>query len=365
MKWRFHLTRIAGIDIYVHATFFLLLAFLLVAAYAGPDGDWGAVVGRFIFVVLLFAIVVMHEYGHVLAARRYGIGTRDIVLYPIGGVASLERMPDKPHQELIVALAGPAVNVVLAAILFVINYFVGTTTFPDIMPWEATALEQLMLVNIWLFAFNMLPAYPMDGGRALRALLAMVMPPNRATAWAATIGQGMAVLFVIAGAYFNIFLSIIGVFVWIGAAQESAAARVRAALQGVRIRQAMITHFETLEADDSLGTAIDHILAGFQQDFPVLEGGRIVGVLTRADLFHALAEQSREARVREVMQTDFRTTTPDEPLNHALPRFDGCDCPTMPVLDEHGHIVGLLTMENLGEFVAIRGALDQNPRRKR
>lgn len=358
MKWRLHITRIAGIDIYVHVTFFVLLAFLLMAAYA-QDGTLGAVVGRFVLVVLLFAIVVMHEYGHVLAARRYGIGTRDIVLYPIGGVAMLERMPDKPHQELIVALAGPAVNVVLAVLLYIVNRLLGYSTFPEAMAWEAQTLVQLMWVNILLVAFNMLPAYPMDGGRALRALLAMVIDPVRATVWAATIGQVMAIVFVVAGAYFNIFLSIIGVFVWIGAAQETAAARIRASLQGVRMRQAMITHFETLDANDTLGLAIDHIIAGFQQDFPVLKEGVLAGVLTRGDLLKALAEHGRDARVSEVMKTHFPTSSPDEPLNHALPRFEGCDCPSMPVLDEHGRVVGLLTMDNLGEFIAIRGSLGQ------
>lgn len=360
MKWRFHLTRIAGIDIYVHVTFLVLLAFLLVAAY-GTEGGWSGVVSRFAFVVLLFGIVVMHEFGHILAARRYGIDTRDIVLYPIGGVAALERMPDKPSQELVVALAGPAVNVVLAALLFVVNYFIGNSTLPEALPWETTTLVQLMWINVILVAFNMLPAYPMDGGRALRALLAMVLPPVRATTYAAFIGQIMAIVFVIAGAYFNILLSVIGVFVWIGAAQESATARLRASLQGVRMRQAMITEFETLDAHDSLGTAIDHIIAGFQQDFPVLENGRLVGVLARSDLFKALAERGRDAAVREVMIDDFRTSTPDEDLERALVRFDSCECPSMPVLDEHGQLVGLMTMENLGEFITIRGALEQAP----
>jgi Zn-dependent protease/predicted transcriptional regulator len=358
MKWRFHFTRIAGIDIYVHVTFFVLLAFLLVAAYA-EQGTWSAVIERFAFVVLLFSIVVMHEYGHVLAARRYGISTRDIVLYPIGGVATLERMPDRPYQELIVALAGPAVNVVLAILLYGINTLIGNSPIPEVLPWETATLVQLMWINILLVAFNMLPAYPMDGGRALRALLAMVMNPTRATVWAATIGQMMAIVFVIAGAYYNIFLSIIGVFVWLGAAQETAAARVRASLQGVRMRQAMIMHFETLNASDTLGTAIDHIIAGFQQDFPVLDDGKIVGVLTRRDLFNAVAKKGRDAVVRDFMHTDFRTSTPDEPLDHALPRFEGCDCPSMPVMDEFGRVVGLMTMENLGEFITIRSALAQ------
>src|SRR5208337_2564787 len=288
MGWSWRIGRIAGIDVYVHPTFLLLVAWVAMTHFLA-HGDWTEALSGVIFILALFGIVVLHELGHALTARHYGIRTRDITLLPIGGVARLERMPEDPWQELVVALAGPAVNVVLAAgIYFALALGRGVESLDESVRVGGGLLDQLFWVNVSLVAFNVLPAFPMDGGRVLRALLAMRLDYVRATQVAASIGQGMAVLFAFLGLFFNPFLIFIGLFVWLGAAQEARMVQMRSALAGIPVRRAMITEFRTLRPDDTLDQAVEHIRSGFQQDFPVVEDGRLVGVLTRSDLTTAL-----------------------------------------------------------------------------
>lgn len=355
MRWRIKIIQVAGIDIFIHVTFLLLVGWFAFATYFETQ-DPMRVLQTVLILVTLFGIIVLHELGHALTARRYGIRTQDIVLYPIGGVARLDRMPDDPKQELLVALAGPAVNVVIAVLLFAILYPLRGLERMQELDLESSVLLWLMWINVILVVFNMLPAFPMDGGRVFRALLAMIMPYTQATSIAAAVGQAMAILFVFLGLYINPFLILIAIVVWMGAADESASVRMRGALTGVPISHAMITHFETIEADDTLGKAVDLIIAGFQQDFPVLDRGELVGVLTRNDLFKALGKEGREGIVRDVMSTDFRTADPRESLDRVLMRLEECNCYSMPVL-ENGEVVGIVTMDNLGEFLTVRSAL--------
>jgi Zn-dependent protease len=214
MKWSFKLTRIAGTDVNIHLTFFLLLAWI-----GHTSGATGV-----LFVVLLFGCVLLHEFGHVFAARAFGVRTPDITLYPIGGVARLERMPKKPFQELMVALAGPAVNVVIALFLFGLigaGTVMGALTNPS-----GSFLVQLAVVNVWLVIFNLIPAFPMDGGRVLRSVLAMRMNRSRATDIAAQVGKVFAVGFGVLGLFYNPMLIFIAIFVYFGATQEAIAARM-------------------------------------------------------------------------------------------------------------------------------------------
>lgn len=358
MKWSFKITQAAGIDVYVHITFFLLLAYFGLAGYMNPvEGVSPAALAfkNIVFVLIVFFIVVLHELGHALAARRYGIQTRDITLYPIGGVARLERMPSDPWQELVVALAGPAVNVVLAAVLFTLLYATGelgaTTDF--------LSLNGLLGVNIVLVIFNLIPAFPMDGGRVLRALLAMSMDYVRATRIAATIGQMMAVLFVfvvVTGIFNNPLLLFVALVVWLGAGEEANSVQTRSTLRGVPVMHGMIREFAALAPGDPLERAVEHIIAGWQTDFPVVENGAVVGILTRADLMTALASKGEWGRVSEAMVTDFKVVEATEMLDRAFERFQECACRTLPVLHQ-GNLVGLLTVENVGELIAIQNAL--------
>ncbi len=226
MGWSWRIGRIAGIDVYVHFTFLLLLAWVGIEHYLA-HGDIGEAMGGLAFILALFGIVVLHELGHALTARRFGIRTRDIILLPIGGVARLERMPDDPRQELLVALAGPAVNVVLAAVIYVVLSFgQGLSPVGEAMRVGGGFLEQLFWVNVSLALFNLLPAFPMDGGRVLRALLSLRMERVRATEVAARIGQGLALLLAFLGLFSNPMLVFIGLFVWLGASEESSMVQV-------------------------------------------------------------------------------------------------------------------------------------------
>jgi Zn-dependent protease/predicted transcriptional regulator len=354
--WSIKLGRLLGIDVYVHFTFLLLLGFIGVS-YWLAERNPAATANGMLFFLALFGCVLLHEFGHALMARRYGIQTRDITLLPIGGLARLERMPDKPMQEFWVALAGPAVNVVIAVALAA--WLSLTSSWQPLSSLSATSgnlLERLLVANIFLVLFNLLPAFPMDGGRVLRSLLAMRLPYARATSIAAAIGKGMAVVFGFVGLFINPMLLLIALFVWIGASQEASAVEMKSSFQGVRVREAMLTDFRTLWPLDTLATATRLVLAGSQQDFPVVERGRIVGLLLHADLFRALQERGDDATVASVMVTDFDTVSPGEGLDAALARVRPEKSRTLPVIND-GVLVGLLTAENVGELFMIRAAL--------
>jgi Zn-dependent protease len=356
MKWSWKIGQFAGIGVYMHATFLLLVGWVAVSHWVEAR-SLEAVLSGVGFILALFACVVAHEYGHALTARYYGIRTKDITLLPIGGVARLERMPDDPRQELWVALAGPAVNVAIAAVLFA--WLVATDTFSPLAELSVAGgsfLERLMVVNAGLVLFNLLPAFPMDGGRVMRALLATRMEYTRATQLAANVGQGMALLFGFLGLIGNPFLLFIAFFVWIGAAQEASMVQMKSALGGIPVGRAMLTDFQSLAPSDSLGRAVELILAGSQQDFPVIESARVVGVLTRGDLLTALAQRGQGVAVREVMQREFQMVDSGDMLESAMQRLQECACHTLPV-QHAGRVVGLLTMDNVGEFVAIQAAL--------
>jgi Zn-dependent protease len=356
MSWSWRIGRIAGIDVYIHFTFFLLLAWVG-GAYYLESGQIAQAIAGVAFILALFGVVVLHELGHALTARRYGIATRDITLLPIGGVARLERMPDEPSQELVVALAGPAVNVVIAALIYAILALgAEVRSVNEAVRIGGDFLSQLFWVNVALVVFNLLPAFPMDGGRVLRALLAMRLEYVRATQVAAAIGQAMAILFVLVGLFLNPFLVFIGLFVWLGASQEASFVQMRHALAGIPVMRAMVTDFQTLRPDDRLSQAVDYVLAGFQQDFPVTENGQLVGVLKHSDLATALAQHGPDVRVSEVMRRDFITTSPRDMLEPAFARLQEGGCHTSPVV-ENGRLIGLLTTENVTEVLMIQEAM--------
>ena len=354
MPWSWKLARIAGIDVYVHATFFMVIGWIALIHW-NESQSVAAVIEGVGFILTLFGCVVLHEFGHALTAARYGIRTRDITLLPIGGMARLERIPDVPLQELWVALAGPAVNVVIAVVLFVWLRASGL--------WEAVEgidvttgafAERVMVANVFLAGFNLLPAFPMDGGRVLRAVLATRMEYTRATQRAAMVGQGMAIVLGFIGLQGNPMLIFIALFVWIGAGQEASVVQMKSALAGIPLRRAMLTDFRTLEPASTLGDAVDLLLTGSQQDFPVVAHGRVEGMLTRSDLVKALPQHGREASVASSMR-ECPTAEASEMLESVLSRLQNRDCHTIPVLD-HGVLIGLVTMDNVGEFLMIHAA---------
>lgn len=387
MKWSWKIATISGIGIYVHGTFLILLAYFAINSLA-HGGRLIDAVALLLLLVVLFSIVVMHELGHAFAARRYGINTQDITLLPIGGVARLERIPEEPKKELVIALAGPAVNVVLAVLCVVGILLIAGTAFAagalrgghhtislylwnfppvrsvaDLPAVASYVLFQMLTVNVMMIAFNLLPAFPMDGGRVLRALLAMKLNYVRATQVAARIGQAMAVVFVLVGLFGihglmspNPFLMFIALFVWIGAQAEATQVETRAVMGGVTAGDAMVTRFQTVTPDNTLTEVSDHIIRGFQQDFPVVTDGHVVGMLTRHELFKAMVQGGQQQRVGDVMHRTFERAEAGEQLGRVFERLQNCACHSLPVLRQ-GQLVGVIDMENVGEFIALRSTI--------
>ncbi len=362
MRWSFEIARIAGTGVKIHLTFLLFLVWIAFR-YAHLGGPWAAAEGV-LFVCLIFLCVLLHEFGHSLAARRYGIGTPEITLLPIGGVARLERMPEKPIEELCVALAGPAVNVVLAVALWVFIWVTGG--FPDPGSIQSGGVDlpvKLLGVNIWLVLFNLIPAFPMDGGRVLRALLAMRTDFTRATQWAGTVGQLIAFGFGFLGLIGNPMLLLIAVFVYFGASSEMNHAQMRSLSRDLRVSSAMVTQFQALGPEATLNDAVELLLTTSQHEFPVLSSsGELAGILMRDDLIVALRQSGPQTLVSEVMRVNVPSVQCTMLFEQAFAFMQESHCQALPVLDNEGHLLGLFTPENVGEMMMVQNALANAPR---
>lgn len=363
MRWSYKVARVAGIDVKIHVTFLLVLAYFGMV-YWQQGGFRGAVVGIG-FTLLLFLCVLLHEFGHAFAARLYGIRTPDITLLPIGGVARLERMPEKPVQELVVAIAGPAVNVLIAAvILLFLATKIRMSDFTEIEQGEGGILESLLVVNVVLVAFNAIPAFPMDGGRVLRALLAMAMDHTLATTIAARVGQGLAVIFAVLSlggsiiqsllpglfndsflAFFsgNPMLLFIAFFVFAGAQQELAYARFRSAGARRRVSDVMYSGYAAIPTATPVSHALAFAKAGDQGVFPVVDQQlRAIGIVSVHSLEKAVAEGFGGHPVDDLALPVARIQV-DMPLTEAMASV----APRVPVVVENssGQIVGLLAVQ--------------------
>lgn len=349
MSWSFSIARVAGIDVRIHATFFLLLA---VFGYIGyGDGGVAAAWTMMAFILLLFGCVLLHEFGHALAARCFGIRTPDITLLPIGGLARLERMPRQPWQELVVALAGPAVNVVIAAGLFLV--LGNITNWGELLRPEATGpkqvLLQLMVVNIWLVVFNLIPAFPMDGGRVLRALLAMRFSYTRATQVATWVGQGLAVVFALYGIINGQFLLLlIAVFVFMGARQENLLAKIHGvAAPDAPISQAMVTEFLRIPADTPLWRAREIATQSLQNIYPVIrEDMHPLGWVQREELLQPPAPGADALSIERLVQPAVILPS-NELFAQALDTMQSRAAGLALVVNASGQLVGLVSLNAL------------------
>ncbi len=356
MKWSIKIGRFVGIDVYMHLTFLLLIGWVALVHWQ-QGRSIGAMVAGVLFILAIFLCVVLHEFGHALMARRYGIATRDIILLPIGGVARLQKIPSQPVQELWVALAGPTVNVIIAVALFV--WLQATASWEPVERLTVTTgpfLERLMAVNMFMIVFNMLPAFPMDGGRVLRAVMATRMAYGRATRTAASIGRGMAVLFGLMGLVYNPMLLFIAIFVWLGATQEERLIRLKSAVGGIPVNEVMVDKYATLAIDDSLQHAADLTMESNQKDFPVVRDGLLEGVLRQTDLLKALSNQGAQATVASVLRTDGPTVETVDMLDAVIAKLSECQCELLPVIRQ-GKLVGVVTAERLGAFMRLREAM--------
>lgn len=357
MKWSLNLGKIAGIKILVHWTFLILLGWIVLSEMR-RGSDLATTLLSLAFVLTLFLCVVLHELGHSITAQRFGVETKMITLLPIGGVASLERIPENPKQELLIAIAGPAVNVVIALVLWVVlpplGNVPGEEFFSRITP--ANFFYLLFFVNLMLVVFNAIPAFPMDGGRVLRALLAFKLGRVRATQIAANLGQLLAIFFVFIGFFYNPFLILIGLFVFFGAYSENLIVQHLEFLRGHAVREGMMTNFVTLAPTETVREAVGKLLKGSEHDFIVALDEQVVGTLTRSQLIQAVRDEQVDKPVSEVMAQEVRTFNVQDKLSEAYTELQKTKAPLLPVL-ENGRLAGVINSDNINEFILIKSAL--------
>lgn len=339
-----------GVPVRFHFTFWLIVIWMIVLTSGGRQ----SVAGAALFIFGLFFSVLLHEAGHALMARRYGIGTQEIVMLPIGGLARLERQP-RAGEEFWVAFAGPLVNFFLGLVLLGAAFWTGGGV--SVRHWleaaDANIVSRLAVANLVLALFNLLPAFPMDGGRVLRSLLAERRPYEEATRITARIGTGVAALLALVGLLqANFLLLFVALFIYIGAMQESMAATAQALMQGAKVRDAMVTDFRTLSHGDTIRDAAELLLATSQQDFPVLAGPRVTGLLSRSHLLRALAAEGPDGYVASAMDRDFPRLDPESDLAEAAGALGGgVNC---ALVFEGDQLVGMLTAENLSEYLVLK-----------
>ena len=358
MGWSVTIGSIAGTAVRIHITFLLFLIWIFGAAYASGGG--AAAWSSLIFILLVFLCVLAHEFGHIFTARAFGVVTPDVVLLPIGGVARLERIPEKPLEEFLIAIAGPLVNVVIAAVLLTIGG-ADVTSSAAVAALDNTTVpivDKLAVVNIFLALFNLIPAFPMDGGRVLRAALSARLGFVRATEIAATIGQGAAFLLGFIGLFHNPILIFIAIFVYLAASSEAHMVALRAVSRGVPVVTATMTRIATLTPDAPIEDAVQVLLQTSQSEFPVIDGDRKpVGLLARADIIRALKDLGPAARVDAAMTTDILTVDRRRPLDEAVRLLQERAVPAIAVVEPDGRLVGLINSETLGELMMVSQAM--------
>ena len=358
MKWSLNIGRVSGIKIFVHWTFLLLIGWVIFRSMA-----MGLTISEtmwFIFFVLVvFLCVVLHELGHALTAKRYSIITKDIILLPIGGLARLEKMPEEPGQELAIAIAGPLVNVAIAILIYGIISITGMPLITEPQEFVAIGshnfLYMLLFVNITLAVFNMIPAFPMDGGRVLRALLSYKFPRHIATRFAATLGKILSAGFIVLGLFYNPFLIIIGLFIYLGAQAEADFTQARSLLAGYKVRDLVMHHYNNLSPEAPLSKAVELLLDGQGKDFLITDHGTVVGTLSRNEMIQALSEKEQSITIKEIMNQNIKYLRADSSLDEMYQQVQQNNVSLMPVM-ENGDLVGVIDTENILEFIMVKEA---------
>ncbi|MFN4292681.1 MAG: site-2 protease family protein [Thermoflexales bacterium] len=373
MGWSFKIARVSGIDIKVHATFFLILIFgALQWAGSVPGNPLAGALFGVSLMILLFTCVTLHELGHSIVAQLFNIPVREIVLLPLGGVALIAKSPEKPWHELLIAAAGPAVNVLIAALLFLVTGGIGVNLDVNALlatlrePSLTTMLLWLLFANISLVVFNLIPAFPLDGGRILRAVLAMGLGNARATRIASTIGQISAVLLGILGiANGQLLLTLIALFIFFGAGQERGLTEARTVLNTLRVGDAYNKHALSLQIGDRVSTVVEYILTSYQPDFAVMQGSHIIGVITRNDVLRTLATDSADRYVTEIMQREFLRVEAHRSLDEVREILMESGAQLAAVFDGSRYL-GLISLDDISEaFTVLTFVRRQNELRRR
>jgi Zn-dependent protease/CBS domain-containing protein len=359
MRWSITIGRVFGICLRVHVTFLLLLGLIGYGGYvqAGISGAaWSLAL-----LCSIFTCIVLHELGHSVVAQQLGVTVKSITLLPIGGVAALKNIPENPWHEIAITLAGPMVNAVIAAVLFP---FTGLPQrlFVVNMPHDIGGLLHAIVgVNIALFLFNFIPAFPMDGGRLLRATLALMMSYKRATVVAATVGQGLAIMFMLFGLKYSVWLVIIGAFIFIAAEGEERMVRMRSLLREIEVEEVMNRDFATLAPVDTVARGLEMVYQTGQDDFPVLEQDRLVGMITRQAMLDAVNTRGGDVRVAEVMSIDVPVASPQLRVSQVYERMMTEGYTSVPVMLD-GRIIGLLSPDNISRYLLVHSSIKSSKR---
>jgi Zn-dependent protease len=351
-SWR--IARIAGTDVKLHSTFLLALAFYMWQGYR--EGGWPDALQTGGFVLVLFLCVLLHEFGHIAMARRFGVRTPDVLLLPIGGMARLERIPEEPIQEFLIALAGPAVTLAIAFSLYLLlSATSGVPTIEDVRHGGASFLSQVMSINWYLLLFNFIPAIPMDGGRMLRSLLALKLGYFEATRAASVVGRILAagmLLYGLFGTPPNIILVLIALFVYFAAASEVVRAQTSSTDSDLPLGELMLTEFLTVQVHTRLGVASEQIRHTRQNEFPVTDNfGHLEGLFTRANLLNGLTAYGTGGTVAEAMLNRVPVLSPQLPFRNAYRELKNSGLPALPVVDNAGMVVGVLSLDRVKELI--------------
>lgn len=374
MRGSIQIAKLFGIPVQLHWSFGFIFLGVLYIGFR-DDLDWSSIGLLALLVLALFFCVLLHEFGHALAARRYGVRTRDIILSPIGGVARLERLPEKPIQEFYVAIAGPLVNVGIIAVLSPYFLFVPAETMQEVksliqhylgirnnvFTQNMTLLDSflflLIALNGSLAVFNMLPAFPMDGGRVLRALLSMQLGRVLATRIAVYIGQFLAVLLVIYGLWWNFspVVIFIGIFVFITAANEYRMIHLERVLDHHQATDLMRTHFTSFKTSDSMQLPVSELTHGLEKNFLIFDDYQhVAGVLQEEDIVKAMKENALEQPIVHYLHQDFETIAPTDSLKIVFAKMQWHDYDICPVQDENGQVLGVVDASRLYDFLRIQ-----------
>lgn len=344
----------------------MLLILWIVFMGLWGDTSTAGILWNILFILVLFGCVVLHELGHALTAQRFAIETKQITLLPIGGVANLESIPEDPRKELWITLAGPAVNILIALLLYLAIPFDVLQELDEEQVREFFSeisarnfLYLLFYANVILAVFNFIPAFPMDGGRILRALLSMRMNRVSATQVAANLGQLVAVGFFFFGLLYNPFLALIGVFVFFGAKGENIMVQQLTLLSGYNARDAMMTNITVLDPEDSLEDVVDVILAGAERDFIVAnsDGSRPVGILHNQDLIRAMRNRGQDVQVKDIMNREFEKVNPADELTNIFRLMQAKNKSFFPVV-ENDRLIGAIDMTNINEFMILKSSMN-------
>lgn len=367
MRWSLTIGRIFGITLRLHVTFLLLLAVIGYMAFV--NGGWHDAAWALALVCAIFACIGLHELGHSVIAQQLGVQVKSITLLPIGGVAALKRIPENPWYEIAITLAGPLVNLIIAVALAPLVFHVDQAWLPQFhlirMPYDGMSLLQaIFAANVTLFAFNFIPAFPMDGGRLLRAVLALVISYRRATAIAALLGQALAVVFILAGFNGPVMLIVIGAFIFIAAEGEDRLVRMRSQLRDVAVHEVMSREFATLSPLDTVQHGLEMVYRRGQEDFPVVEGGHVIGLVTQQDMIDARNDLGPDVPVADIMRTKFRIVSPEARLAQVYEDMMTEGNVSFPVMDDN-QLVGFISPANIARFLAVRSSFKLSRRARR